>query len=146
MFDPWLNYCAVVEQYKDNAHVPQIHKLTMNSDYYVAVVEKLTHWSYQSQKDLIDLCNSFCNNEITSKQLEIELEEYAEAVPNPGKLIEILKSIKRFADNNDDVVIDLHSHNIMFRDEIIVITDPIAEKDVSADEGVIDWLECAGLF
>lgn len=152
--DPWLDYCErIVKPLQGNPHVPRIDKLYIDNqnDYYVANMERLQSimyddfdaddedFEYNLKEELADDIDQYIKGEITWKQFKRTWEDYPQIVDLPA-MRQLMDAIldatdaltaedqSEIIDNDEDLELynklDLHSGNIMFRNNTVVITDP----------------------
>lgn len=151
--DPWLDYYSlVIKKHEGNPHVPNAHNLHVYSDfdYYVCFMEKLTPVDTIANSDLRKIvwaCEKYASGRISKMNFMGDVDHFAEAVPDPLKLLEVLDSIKEHTQalKCEDAdpsarTLDLHEGNFMLRDGILVITDPWCENDMSDVASVEDWV------
>jgi hypothetical protein len=140
--DPCLDfYSHVVSKFNGNQHVPVVHSMYVdnNSDFYVLVMEKLDPIQVKDY-DVCKLCKDYCESYITSDQFIIECENYLDYIPNPSKLLEVLKKVKKLAEKLE-VKIDMHTGNFMLRDGILVVTDPWSDHEIYDEYDLSLWAD-----
>ena len=152
--DPWLEYYErIVKPLQGNPHVPRIDKLYIDhqNDYYVANMERLHSLTYDEfdaddedfeyclKNELADDIDQYIKGEIIWKQFKRTWEDYPQIVDLPA-MRQLMDAIldatdaltaedqSEIIENNEDLELynklDLHSGNIMFRNNTVVITDP----------------------
>jgi len=152
--DPWLEYYErVIAPLQGNPHVPRVDTLYIDhqNDYYVANMERLQSimydefdaddedFEYSLKEELADDINQYIKGEIKWKQFKRTWEDYPQIVDLPA-MRQLMDAIldatdaltaedqSEIIDNEHDLELynklDLHSGNIMFRNNTVVITDP----------------------
>ena len=156
--DPWLDYYSlVIKHNQKNQHVPKTYHVHIDNqhDYYVCYMERLVPLS-DDLKDLAKLCEDFTKGWLDDEEIIKALHDYSENVPNPQELVAILKQIKELtqahkAYSSDDVdasarTLDLHTGNFMLRNDVLVVTDPWCEHDMSDLRAVNEWLNHHNIY
>ena len=168
--DPWLEYYErIVKPLQGNPHVPRVDKLYIDhhNDYYVANMERLQPKMYDDfsdyddhndslKEELADDINQYIKGEIIWKEFCDVWDQYPDIVDLPalGQVMDAILSAtdaltdedqSEIIENNEDVELynklDLHSGNIMFRNNTVVITDPwcgVLVDEHPSMEGYID--------
>lgn len=140
--DPCLDfYSRVVNKFPDNAHIPQLYSVYIDniSNYYVLVMEKLEAIEPKDY-EVCDLCREYCEGYLDSDEFIIACDNYLDYIPNPSKMLELLKKIKKLA-NKLDVKIDMHHGNFMLRGNVLVVTDPWSEHTVYDEYDLSLWAD-----
>lgn len=151
--DPWLEYYErIVKPLQGNPHVPRVDKLYIDhhNDYYVANMERLQPKMYDDfsdyddhndslKEELADDINQYIKGEIIWKEFCDVWDQYPDIVDLPalGQVMDAIldatdaltaEDQSEIIDNENDLErynkLDLHSGNIMFRNNTVVITDP----------------------
>lgn len=150
-YDPWLEYKQlVVEQHKDNPHVPQIKSFYIDtqSEYYVCVMERLSPVNAVGKaSDLTSILEGYVRGWHSDEELLALIAPYKDQIPQPTQMLEVLKTIKAYTthlrngrrvgestatffesdpdeDDTEGRKLDMHRGNFMLRDDVIVIIDP----------------------
>lgn len=144
--DPWLDYYdEIISIDKKNKYVPQVYEIHVNNsmDYYLCKMEKLDEQANSAtrRKQHYDLCfliEQFAMSLIDEDKYYREIAQFT-AVSDPNQLLQLLNKIKDRCP--EDTRIDLHSNNIMYRNDEIVILDPWCEEDIDDTQNVEEWLD-----
>lgn len=152
--DAWLEYYErIVKPLQGNPHVPRVDKLYIDheNDYYVANIERLQPTMYDIfddydgdfnhclKEELADDINQYIKGEIRWKEFCEVWDQYPDIVDLPalGQVMDAILSATDALTTEDESEIidnehnlerynklDLHSGNIMFRNNTVVINDP----------------------
>lgn len=161
MEDPWLEYYhLIIKNNQHNPHVPKVKYFMCDEQhsYYICIMERLDEETYigasNYKHDLAELCKDFTSSMITEQEFLAFVTAFVDAVPEPALLVELLLNIRNFTevfvgggscDSNGDFPyserkLDMHRGNFLFRDAVLVVTDPWCESDMSGITDVSDWL------
>jgi len=153
--DPWLDYYRlIILPNQKNSCVPKVYSFYIDyeNEYYVCIMERLED---STNTAAADLCKEYVCGWHTQKefiQLAIKVKAIAAKV---DELLFILNKIKEHTDifENDystDIggtrKLDMHEGNFMFRNGLIVVTDPWCENDMADITDVSDWLSGRGIY
>lgn len=142
MQDPWLQYYAYVKDNQHNITVPQVSRLYIDErySYYTCVMERLSESGEQNGYKAKDICKDYAEGWHTQQEFLNLIADYTVAVPDPVAMLATLSYIKRQAEACNFKV-DLHRGNFMYRDKVLVVTDPWADTDINLDASVCDWAD-----
>jgi len=150
--DPWIDYYhLIINQNQSNPHVPKVKHFMCDEDhnYYICIMERLEEESYGVNKfDIADLCRDYTIRMITRKEFIDFAARYQRAIPCAETLANLLDKIRErtgvltYEEDHDDATnrLDMHTGNFMFRDGVLVVTDPWCEGDMSDVVDVSDWV------
>jgi hypothetical protein len=153
MNDPWLDYYhGIIKTNQANPHVPKIkHFMCEEShSYYICVMERLDEEEPGVYKAKIaELCKDYITLMNTREEFVDMAKKYPAAIPCPDLLANLLDKIREDTEvfeygceeaSETARRLDMHSGNFLFRDGVIVVTDPWCENDTSDLVDVSDWL------
>lgn len=154
--DPWLDY-ASSEIINHNIHTPRIDRLYVDpaGEYYVANMEQLdTHEDFDMKEEICDSIRNLVMGEETKEEFRETWAEYSEFFPcGLDHFFELTDQLERETDcfTLDDEAewdgvdnarkLDLHSGNIMFRNNCVVITDPWCNANVDDHPSMEGYIE-----
>jgi hypothetical protein len=171
-YDPWLDYKQlVIEQHKDNPHVPRIKSFYIDtqSEYYVCVMERLSPVNYHSKaSDLTSTLEGYVSGWHSDEELLALIAPYKDQIPQPTQMLEVLKTIKAYTthfkngrqigcstatffesnpneDDKEGRKLDMHSGNFMLRDDVIVIIDPWCDVCMDDMFDLSQWVNDNGI-
>jgi hypothetical protein len=157
MSDPWLDYYhSIIKPNQANPHVPAITHFMCDEEhsFYICVMERLEEESYNTSKTSIaELCKDYTSHMITREEFVEQAKNYSTAIPCPDMLANLLDKIHEgtevfgFDDYEGDNArrLDMHRGNFMFRDGLLIVTDPWCEADMTDIQDVSDWVERTSL-
>ena len=155
--DPWLDfYSLAIQEDPTNPHFPEIKNFYQdeNHEFYICTLEQL-HEISPTHEDLITLVKKYTEGFLSDDEFLQEARKYSKHVPYPQQLMNAVKIIKtytthyKFEEGFDvtydsvecDRCLDMHRGNFMFRDELLVITDPWCNYEMSDVEDLSGWAE-----
>lgn len=144
--DPWVDYYKrIISKNSKNRYLPKVVDMHINTkmDYYVCKMEKLDSRPSSITRanqhyDLAILIEQYCMCLISENEYYSKVVKFS-AVSKPDELLYAIDKIKNTLPEH--ARIDLHSGNIMYRNDEVVILDPWAETDMAEDQNVEEWLE-----
>lgn len=149
--DPWLDYYhLVIKPNQSNPHVPKVKYFMCDAEhnYYICIMERLESGEYN---DIVELCKDYTTHMITREEFVNIAKLHSEAIPCANTLADILDKIHEHTEvfereytNEFDVdsrLLDMHAGNFMYRDGVVVVTDPWCENDMSDLVDVSDWVD-----
>ena len=152
--DPWLDYYyEIVATNKHSVHVPKVDSVYVDEshNYYIVVMEKLQmHQDYYVGRDIASLCEDYTKQLITVQEFVAKAANYTTEIPDAYALAQLLDQIYNFTDHltfsydpsqRDGRELDMHLGNFMYRDGVLVVTDP---WKIPNDEDFIDvsyWVD-----
>jgi hypothetical protein len=125
--DAYESYINFIMKHQDNPHFPKVigKPILITHDYYAVKLEKLE--PYEIKRDSVEFINNIDNylHNFSSKSRNESFENYLDAFPKFKEALDLLKTHK------DEVLFgwDIHSGNIMWRGNTIVLTDPLYNED-----------------
>lgn len=167
MDDPWLDYRGlVIDAYSNNPHVPHINSFYSDSanGFYVCTMERLAPTLY-SDESLTEFIRDYVLGYHSEEEAIEFLGTYRTRVPNPQQLLEVVNAIKENTThaksgrpfgmctttydesepNDDDDCegrrLDMHRGNFMLRGEVLVITDPWCNVNMTDVSDLSQWAE-----
>lgn len=155
--DPWLDfYYLAIQEDATNPHFPEIKSFyqDISHEYYICTMERLAEATYDHE-ELVDFVKSYTEGFLSDDEFLQKAQTYPKNIPYPKQLMEALKLIKSHTTHYkceggftafDDPVehdrcLDMHIGNFMFRDEVLVITDPWCNYEMSDVEDLSEWAE-----
>jgi hypothetical protein len=155
MDDPWLDYYHnIIKTNQANPYVPKIKHFMCDQEhnFYVCVMERLDEEASVNidKNSLIELCKDYTTHMITREEFVDEVVKFPAAVPCPDMLANLLDKIHEgtdifgYGEDYEDGHVrrlDMHRGNFMFRDNLLVVTDPWSEADMSDIQDVSNWVE-----
>lgn len=169
MQDPWLDYYhLIIKNNQDNPHVPKVKYFMCDEEhsYYICIMERLDEQTYINisgyKYDLAELCKDFTNAMITREEFLAGAMRFPDAIPEPQVLADLLENIRNltqvFTDCSDENYdsngdhkyagnkLDMHQGNFLFREAVVVVTDPWCESDMADITDVSDWLASMKMY
>lgn len=154
MNDPWLDYYhSIIKLNQSNPHVPKVKHFICDEkhSYYICIMERLDEEEFGADKTAIaELCKDYTTRMITEEEFVEEAQKHKEAIPCAHTLVNLLDKIHEdtnyfeYVDldefDNGGRRLDMHRGNFLFRDGVIVVTDPWCEADMSDIVDVSDWV------
>lgn len=131
--DEWLTYYENIIKGSKNPCIPIVDSVTYYDGYYVAIIERLTELSRTSEATL---CMEYASGLITSRAFMYKARQAVNVILYPEHLKDLLDEIKELV--TDDIVIDMHSSNFLYRDGALIVTDPLSDEEIIED--VDEWL------
>ena len=153
MNDPWLDYYhVIIKPNQANPHVPKIKHFMCDEQhsYYICIMERLDEEDFGTDKTAIaELCKDYTIRMITRKEFMDFAAKYKQAIPCAETLANLLDRIRErtgvltYDEDHDSVTnrLDMHRGNFLFRNGLIVVTDPWCESDMSDVVDVSDWVD-----
>jgi hypothetical protein len=154
MTDPWLDYYhGIVKPNQSNPHVPQVTYFMCDEEhsFYVCIMERLEEFNTNiyNKNNLTELCKDYTSHMITREEFVQQAQKYVSAIPCPDMLANLLDKIHEDTDvydhdegqEGDTRRLDMHSGNFMFRNDVLVVTDPWCEVDMTDNVDVSEWVE-----
>ena len=168
VYDPWLDYVEFMKPLGDNPHLPLVNRLYVDerNEFYVANMERLQKEPYDDDLfdnnpddavyDYSDLATAISQTIIgTQTRKEFKAQwSFVETELFPAGFSAFFEVLDLIEDHTDSFTfddegetygsarkLDIHSANIMFRNNCVVITDPWCEvnlDDVSSMEQYIE--------
>ena len=141
MNDPWLAYYQVIMANQNNPFVPKIYSLYVDEEhsYYVCIMERLESFVTTAEISTIKLCRDYAVGGLSEKSFIKEISLYKKQVPDTQALVSLLSTISNLTTDESGYRLDLHQGNFLFRDGVLVVTDPWCENDMSEIDDVNDW-------
>lgn len=159
--DPWLDYYyEIITKQQNNIAVPKVHSFYYDSanSYYVCIMERLAeHPEVTTAQIISDLCRDYTSHMIVREEFVAEANKYPTEIPDIEAIVSLLDSISdktdsmgympranTYDDCNEDFNgrrLDMHRGNFMYRDKVLVVTDPWCETNMDDVQNVSDWLE-----
>jgi hypothetical protein len=144
--DPWLQfYEQIIKKCQKNKYVPQIFDIHINKrmDYYMCKMERLDRYpssTFRAMQHhaLSHLLSSLVVEKISEQDYYTEIKKY-KAVSDPDALLQILHRLQAIKPKG--VRIDLHTGNLMYRNDELVVLDPWCEDTIADSQNVEDWAE-----
>lgn len=149
--DPWLDYYHLVIKVNQNSpHVPKVKYFMCDEEhnYYVCIMERLEGGEHN---EVVELCKDYTTHMITREEFVNIAKLHSEAIPCADTLANILDKIhehtevfeRQFSSEFDENsrLLDMHGGNFMYRDGVIVVTDPWCENDMSDLVDVSEWVD-----
>lgn len=157
MTDPWLDYYhLIIKQNQANPHVPKVKYFMCDEEhsYYICIMERLDEGEYKhNSRKVATLCREYTTHMITREEFVDVAKLHDEAIPCANMLANLLDKIhehtsifaREFVNNSEfapnERLLDMHNGNFMYRDDVVVVTDPWCESDMSDLVDVSDWLD-----
>lgn len=155
MDDPWLDYYhVIIKPNQANPHVPKIKHFMCDEkhSYYICIMERLDDEDFGTDKTAIaELCKDYTTHMITQEEFVEAAQAFKKAIPCAYTLANLLDKIHEHTDYYDSYSfgefdangrkLDMHRGNFLFRNDLIVVTDPWCEADMSDIVDVSDWLD-----
>lgn len=155
--DPWLDFYSIaIQEDPTNPHFPEIKNFyqDVSNEYYICTMEQLHELDYHHE-ELVDFVKSYTEGFLSDDEFLQEAYKYPKNIPHPKQLMDAIKIVKAhtthykceggFTASYDPVehdrCLDMHRGNFMFRDELLVITDPWCNYEMSDVEDLSDWAE-----
>lgn len=122
--DPWLIYAETVQSI-NNPHFPKVYNIHQfeHLDYYVARVERLKPIGMN----------------FTDTQYRSFIDEMLNNRPSSEASRQAVRILNQLLSRMDYAKLDLHLENIMLRGETLVLSDPLAEREI--DSSFEAWIE-----
>jgi hypothetical protein len=155
MNDPWLDYYhGIIKNNQANTHVPKVKHFMYDEkhNYYICIMERLEEEN-EHKSDIASLCKDYTTRMITREEFVEYSAKFIKAIPCPDMLANLLDKIYEDTqvfgyddyDSSETITylrkLDMHSGNFMFRNGVVVVTDPWCEADMSDLVDVSDWVE-----
>jgi len=158
MNDPWLDYYhGIIKVNQANPHVPKVKYFMCDEEhsYYICIMERLEEEELGvSKTDIAQLCKDYTTHMIIREEFVELAQQYTTAIPCPDMLANLLDKIYEDTevfgydedsqgsdDTNYSRKLDMHRGNFMFREGLVIVTDPWCEADMSDIVSVCDWVE-----
>lgn len=153
MNDPWLDYYhGIVKDNQANPHVPKIKHFMCDEDhsYYICIMERLEEEACVDKTAIAELCKDYITHMNTREEFVELAKKYPTAIPCPDMLANLLDKIREDTESfeYDDCEfnhaarrLDMHRGNFLFRDGVLIVTDPWCESDMSEVVDVSDWVD-----
>lgn len=151
--DPWLDYYhIIVKTNQNNPHVPKVQSFMCDEEYnyYVCVMEKLENNASNYKTDAVELCKDYTTRLITYEEFIVHAKRFKKAIPNPDMLANLLDKIYEYTEvftydygyefSENARRLDMHKGNFLFRGDLLVVTDPWCENDMSDIVEVDAWV------
>jgi hypothetical protein len=156
MNDPWLDYYhGIIKANQANPHVPKVKYFMCDEDhnYYICIMERLEEEANVNKTDIAELCKDYTTHMITREEFVESALAYPTAIPCADTLANLLDKIYEdtevfgYDDLSDSDTtnysrkLDMHRGNFMFRDGVVIVTDPWCEVDMQDIVDVSDWVD-----
>ncbi len=149
--DPWLDYYhLVIKVNQGNPHVPKVKYFMCDAEhnYYICIMERLVGGEHN---EVVELCKDYTTHMVTREEFVTIAKLHSEAIPCADTLADILDKIhkhtevfeRQFSSEFDENsrLLDMHGGNFMYRDGVVVVTDPWCENDMSDLVDVSEWVD-----
>ena len=144
--DPWLLYYElIIKNCSKNKYVPRVYQIHINKrmDYYMCKMERLdirptSAYRANQHRSLSNLLTNVVNGSYSEEHYYNEISKY-KAVSDPDALLQVLHRLHNIKPKN--VRIDLHTGNLMYRNDELVVLDPWCEDDIDETQNVEEWVE-----
>ena len=155
MNDPWLDYYhGIIKTNQANPHAPKVKYFMCDEqhNYYICIMERLEEEG-EHKTNIATLCRDYTSQMITREEFVQATIKFSNAIPCPDMLANLLDKIyedtqvfdyedcEEFEQDNSFRKLDMHRGNFMFRDGIVIVTDPWCEADMSDNVDVSDWVD-----
>jgi hypothetical protein len=155
MTDPWLDYYhGIIKTNQANPHVPKVKYFMCDEahSFYICIMERLEEETNMNINKtlLVNLCKDYTSHMITYEEFVDAAQQYPVAIPCPDMLANLLDKIHEDTEVFDwgdrcnegsSRRLDMHRGNFMFRDDMLIVTDPWSEADMSEVVDVSEWVE-----
>ena len=150
--DPWITYYKdIITLNQANPHVPKVTHFMCDEqhNYYICIMEKLEE-SYEyaaHRRKLANLCKDYVTLMITRVEFVEAATKYKKAIPCADDMANLLDKIREgtetFVSEEGSTArkLDMHAGNFLFRDEVLVVTDPWSQADMSEIKDVSTWVD-----
>jgi hypothetical protein len=149
--DPWLDYYhLIIKVNQNNPHVPKVKYFMcdVQHNYYICIMERLES---DEDSEVVELCKDYTTRMITREEFVNIAKLHSEAIPCADTLADILDKIHEHTEvfarqfssefDEDSRLLDMHAGNFMYRDGVVVVTDPWCENDMSDLVDVSEWVD-----
>lgn len=127
--DAYEAYLDFIIKNQDNPHFPKVigKPMLITPGYYAVKLEFLKPYDFiKDGLDYINNISDYLENDNESDYIKI----YFDAYP---KFKDALDKLKKFISNNPEFAYDIHTGNVMWRNNTLVLTDPVYNPDEFSD-------------